>query len=194
MEGNTKDINAATNAAAVWNSASGIYEYKVHDVSYKINFKLTIKEARDPIAAANADALGNSFSMSDNLIENTSSENNDQGHTKDGKHINVKTNRVEQTDVHEFGHTLGLGHFFKGFMATRGSRIQTSMKVTLGYVQQILRNNGLGVYPDILNGPEDRDADPKGKSKRSENDGLQPENFRNGEVQRVDGNINYIDY
>jgi len=194
-EGNAKDMAAATAATAVWNSASGVFEYKAGGVNYKIDFNLTVKEAKDPIAAANADASGNSFAINDAEVKrNEDPGETDKGITRDGKHIAVKSFRAEETDPHEVGHTLGLGHFYKGFMGGYASRLKTSMKVTLGYVQEILRDNGLGSKPDVLNGEEERDADSKAKIKITFINGKTPEKLRNGDVERTDGNSNYIDY
>lgn len=193
-EGDVQSKAAAASGVKVWNSASGVYSYNVNGESYTINFDLKVKEVKDPIAAANADASGNSFVVNDLIVEANEQNGVDNGNT-DGKHIQVRTSRVEETDPHEIGHTLGLGHFFKGFMSAASGALRSSMKVNKGYIQKILNNtDNIGFQPNGVGGESDPPPpDSKVVPKKDEDESQRPKGFINGEVERTDGNKNYID-
>ncbi len=198
-EGDAEAKAAASAGVAVWNAASGVYEYKVGDETYTINFSLSVKEVKDPIAAANADASGNSYVISDLLVKPGEKEGEmHNGNTTDGKHIAVRRSRAEATDPHEIGHSLGLGHFYKGFMSALAGVFRTSMKVTKGNVMEILKDSNIGSKPMPIDGEDEKTKDrrdpPKAKFFKTEDVSKRPSNFENGEVERSDGNNNYIDY
>lgn len=197
-EGNMEDKAGAMAGISVWNKASGVYEYKTGGVSYKINFNLTVKEVKDPIESANKDASGNSYAINNEAVILIGGKNALGAAAKEGetnaKHIVVKKNRPDEVDPHEVGHTLGIGHTYKGFMRKYSGKLNVSNKVILGYVAEILKDNRLGSRQSILEGEEDRNVSPKTTYKKKEVNAPAPKNFESGDVERTDGNTNYIDY
>lgn len=185
-EGNAADKAAATHGTQKWNDASGKFTYVSGygqtAQNYTVNFDLNVIETKDPVAAAKNDIAGNTFQVNNTIVDNEDKRAN--GVTKGGKDIYVRTQRGDNTDEHEVGHTLGLDHFFSGFMTEGGTLLKPLDPTVLkGYVQEILDDQDIGSKPGILDGEENRNGPPVAKGTTKEaNSNKKPSDFKNGEV------------
>lgn len=157
---------SATDATLFWNQQSGKYQYIVKDgkeeIAYDIQFDLTVEQVDNPINQANADRMtadmlkvfngkinvkdgsSNVYEIkpdSDPAFVNNEEGVNTNGVTTGGAVVRVKDSRKNSdTGGHEVGHTLGLGHFFKGILTADSNSSSRTSNIYPNYVKGILKN------------------------------------------------------
>ena len=140
---NKERLQTALNA---WNDQSGKYSLSTGEgdkpETYIINFNLTIAEGEHPTA----EEVGRDFSRDgkSNLFQVTELPiPTERGRTEDGFNIRIDAKRgLPRTDIHEIGHTLGIGEGSNGVMA-QGEK---SDRVTKTHVATILERSGMKTF------------------------------------------------
>ncbi|MCK6611764.1 MAG: hypothetical protein L6Q78_12060 [Bacteroidia bacterium] len=178
-EGDVESKAAAINGVQVFNSSNLNYTIQTDmgTENYKIMFDLNVVPSKDPIAEAEKDVKGNSIIVDNEKVKDYESVKKKNGELKDQEVVNGFTsnrkniflrNRKDKNDAtHEVGHTLGLGHFWVGFMAPYSNIKLLDVnggRMLRGYAQYILlrskvTTNSPSAFPEIPL-PEENKNDP----------------------------------
>jgi len=153
---NKDRLQTALNA---WNDQSGKYSYTTGEgdkqKTYAINFNLIIAEGEHPtmddaVKAFSSDGKSNFYQI-------TKIGNPDVRGETDGRNIRVDPVRgLARTDIHEIGHTLGIGEG-SGVMASG----EKSTRITKTHVATILERSGMRVFGNFFGNMEQKqEAEP----------------------------------
>lgn len=207
----SKDVEEATSAANKWVRQNGRYQYVIgkgkQALAYDVKFELTVKDAskmdnpdndaeyavRD--MAVHDDKTGevNSYQVvplgDPGLRGNYGIAADDQSNKVKGVSsilVAKGFQEKQRTGAHEIGHTLGIGHWFKGLMKSGRTRRKDEVYITKGMIGQILKVAGVGQGTQSTTDYEVEPTNGEDVAKQHpEGEKSAPANFNSGKVKKV---------